>query len=175
MSVSLINGHIDDDVQMTDNEMIERLNKGEGFDYDDIIDLINRQKAEIERSQNIIKVADKTIELQSAEISAKRNLLEEAEAEIERLEQEKGRFEADVEMFTDIGKMYSELKAEAIKEFAERLKAKFSCLEYVIKTSRKTMPVERVKAEVDAVLQNGCPNVIDKILKEMVGDTPCEQ
>lgn len=42
-------------------------------------------------------------------------------AEIERLEQEKGQFEADVEMFTDIGKMYSELKAEAIKEFAERL------------------------------------------------------
>lgn len=99
----------------------------------------------------------------------------EAKAEIERLEQEKGRFEADVEMFTDIGKMYSELKSEAFKEFAERLKAKFSCLEYVIKTSRKTMPVERVKAEVDVVLQNGCPNIIDKTLKEVIGDTPCEQ
>lgn len=94
----------------------------------------------------------------------------EAKAEIERLEQEKGRFEADVEMFTDIGKMYSELKSEAVKEFAERLKAKFSCMEYVIKTSRKTMPVERVKAEVDAVLQNGCLNIIDKILKEVTGD-----
>lgn len=55
MNVSLIDGHIDDDTpEMTDNEMIERLNKGEGFDYDDIIDLINRQKAEIERLDDAV-------------------------------------------------------------------------------------------------------------------------
>ena len=61
-------------------------------------------------------------------------------------------------------------RAEVVKEFAERLKEKFACLEYVIQTNRKTLPIERVKAEVDAVLQNGCSNVVDKILKEMVGE-----
>ena len=50
------------------------------------------------------------------------DLINRQKSEIERLEQEKGQFEADVEMFTDIGKMYSELKAEAVKEFAELLK-----------------------------------------------------
>ncbi len=66
MSVSLIDGHIDDDVQMTDNEIIKALehcergycyrcpaNKFGGGCTDKAkrlaIDLINRQKAEIER------------------------------------------------------------------------------------------------------------------------------
>lgn len=34
------------------------------------------------------------------------------------------RQKAEIEWFADIGKMYSEIRAEAIKEFAERLKAK---------------------------------------------------
>jgi hypothetical protein len=108
MSVSLIDGHIDDDV-MTDEQIIKALECCSGNTMDDCedcprccddvlstpecmcklmrdaLDLINRQKAENERSQNIIKVADKTIELQSAEISAERNLLEEAESELARL------------------------------------------------------------------------------------------
>ena len=50
------------------------------------------------------------------------DLINRQKAEIERLEEAIGQREADIEMFTDIGKMYSELKAEAIKEFAERLK-----------------------------------------------------
>ena len=35
---------------------------------EDALDLINRQKAEIEKCENIIRFADKTIEKQSAEI-----------------------------------------------------------------------------------------------------------
>ena len=42
------------------------------------------------------------------------NLITRQKAEIERLK-------ATVDSFTDIGKLYSEIKAEAIKEFAERL------------------------------------------------------
>ena len=73
---------------MTDSELIKALeNKVQGSDYAcfedyEILDLINRQKAEIERLQ---KVNDS---------------------------------------FTDIGKLYSEIKVEAIKDFAERLKEK---------------------------------------------------
>lgn len=43
------------------------------------------------------------------------DLFDRQKAEIERLNKE-------VETFADIGKMYSEIKAEAVKEFAERLK-----------------------------------------------------
>ena len=50
------------------------------------------------------------------------DLINRQKAEVERLEEDKEQLKADIEMFTDIGKMYSELKAEAIKEFAERLK-----------------------------------------------------
>ena len=41
------------------------------------------------------------------------------------------RQKAEIERFADIGKMYSEIKAEAIKEFAERVKEKSSKLEMV--------------------------------------------
>lgn len=45
------------------------------------------------------------------------NLINRQKAEIERLQKEQNRF-------ADIGKMYSEIKSEARKEFAERLKSK---------------------------------------------------
>ena len=89
---------------------------------------------------------------------------------IEENNRQKAEIEALIAGQETLQRYISTAKAEAVKEFAERLKAKFSCMEYVIKTSRKTMPVERVKAEVDAVLQNGCLNIIDKILKEVTGD-----
>ena len=105
-------------------------------------------------AQDIIRQQQETINSQKAEIERLERNLEEAFAEIEELRT---------------------LQTDLVNEFVKKLKAKFICMEYVIKTSRKTMPVERVKAEVDAVLQNGCPNVIDKILKEVIGDTQCEQ
>ena len=64
------------------------------------LDLINRQKAEIKKCENIIRLADKTIEKQSAEIK--------------RLEQENFDRSLTVETW----------KCEAVKEFAERLKEK---------------------------------------------------
>lgn len=83
------------------------------------------------------------------------------------------RKESNIEGLTNavkyLNEQLSSAKAEAVKEFAERLKEKFACLEYVVQTNRKTLPIERVKAEVDDVLQNGCSNVVDKILKETVG------
>ena len=41
------------------------------------------------------------------------------------------RQKAEIEWFADIGKMYSEIRAEAIKEFAERLKAEMSFGRYI--------------------------------------------
>lgn len=73
-------------------------------------------------------------------------LINNLKAENERLEEEKEQLKADIEMFTDIGKMYSELKADAIKEFAERLKKELSFGHYIQ------------------------PDQIDNLVKEMVGD-----
>ena len=84
------------------------------------------------------------------------DLINRQKAEIERLEQEKGQFEADVEMFTDIGKMYSELKAEAVKEFAEKLKEYVES--YDVTTGYRVTIVQAVEEET-----------IDNLVKEMVG------
>lgn len=109
----------------------------------DALDLINRQKAENEKNENIIRIADKTIETQQTEIERLTNKLEqqeemmanlgvelttmrsaansyklhykEAQAEIESLKHRK----------TELQIRNQELqheKSEAIKEFAERLK-----------------------------------------------------
>ena len=78
------------------------------------------------------------------------DLINRQKAEIVRLEEEKEQLKADFEMFTDIGKMYSEVKADAIKEFANELKAQFEHLMYVTG--------DEVKSR------------IDNLVKEMVGE-----
>ena len=68
------------------------------------------------------------------------NLINRQQAEIERLKKENHRF-------ADIGKMYSEIKSETCKEFAERLKPKLFC----------------GHPEMDACIRG----TIDNLLKEM--------
>jgi hypothetical protein len=70
------------------------------------------------------------------------SLINRQKAEIERLQKVN-------DSFTDIGKLYSEIKAEAIKEFAERLK---NSADYCTGT-----------IEFDT-------EDIDNLVKEMVGD-----
>lgn len=67
-------------------------------------------KAEIESVTRQAAMWHREAELNAAELI-------KSQAEIERLREES-------KSFADIGKMYSEIKAEAIKEFAERLKSK---------------------------------------------------
>lgn len=82
------------------------------------------------------------------------------------------KLEADVERLKNLLDKKCDIcierkETKTVEEFVERLKEKFSHMEYTIKANRKTIPVERVKAEVDAVLQNGCAIIIDKVLKEL--------
>ena len=76
------------------------------------------------------------------------DLINRQQAEIERLQTENNQF-------ADIGKLYSEIKTEAIKEFAERLK------ENLIEESYDDVQFFKVVGESD----------IDNLVKEMVGDT----
>lgn len=67
-----------------------------------ILDLINRQQADIEKNENIIRLADKTIET--------------ANAEIERL-----KTNLNIELENYATEYDNKIKAEAYREFAERL------------------------------------------------------
>lgn len=142
---------------MTDNEIIKALEycQSETTENCNKCPLVFKGACQ----QECLRKAFDLINRQQAEIEKQRIMLEAIEDAVNPLPFE-----------TDYDKSIKQAKSEAIKEFAERLKAKFADIEYVIKTHRKTLPVERVKAEVDAVLQNGCSNIIDKVLKEMEGE-----
>ena len=101
---------------MTDNEIIKfiehAINSAKGEDgfkeiywekLEYILDLINRQKAIIEKSEKVEHFADKTIET--------------ANAEIERLEKELMKCKLEKEM---LYQTVEEIKFEAIKEFVEK-------------------------------------------------------
>lgn len=103
-------------------------------------DLINRLQAENEKNENIIRLADKTIET--------------ANAEIERLK--KG-IAVDIEGYAS--EYDNRIKAKSYKEFAER-----------IKMSIKANVVETLCNDVKGVYNaEHVLDDIDNLLKEMVG------
>ena len=102
------------------------------------------------------------------------DLINRQQAEIERLQNESiGNCELAISMRNDnnlkgdCSYCIDKAKAEAIKEFAEKLNEQFKVLTYEPKTQRKTLPVVVVKQKVDGILQNGCPHIVNKVLKEM--------
>lgn len=138
---------------------------------DSALDLISRQKAEIEELYS-----DKII-AETHEKAAKDLFVdcvkqrEEAKAEIERLKRGVT-FTFTIEDFnsikeTVISRLDNEIKAEAIKEFAERLKSKLDNLEFRTKTHRKTVPTKFCDDNVNWVLHECVPSDIDNLVKEM--------
>ena len=118
---------------MTDNEIIKAWEK--------VYNLVT--------NENYTQVVSVTaLREMGAHIKATLDLINRQKAEIERLQKEN-------DHFADIGKLYSEIKAEAIKEFAERLKqkARFCLLDF----NKITDTNEGVQA-------------IDNRVKEMVGE-----
>ena len=103
------------------------------------LDLINRQQAEIEKHKNNCKncgaktrtcienlqnnITEKQAEIENLKIANEHlaTFNVEAQAEIERLQI---RLRKERHQFEDVSKMYSGIRAEAIKEFTERLKEK---------------------------------------------------
>lgn len=75
----------------------------------------------------------------------------------ETLYREDYRKQKENNQFADIGKMYSEIKSEAIKDFAERLKTK--------------VDIDLCEAiECSDYLHDDLPKIIDDFVKEMVGE-----
>ena len=147
---------------MTDDEIIKYLeqaidkyNKNEIF-VDNIrldklsLDLIKRQKAEIEKyKDNCEKCGAKTREC----IESLHNIIAEQQAEIKELNTIRSRWIYDSGTLTEISdELYQKIKAKAVKEFAERLKAR------IIE--------DFLKYNTDTTI-----GYIDNLVKEIVGNT----
>lgn len=89
------------------------------------------------------------------------DIINRLQAEIERLKGWQDLLKAE---------KHSLIKAEAIKEFAERLKEHIEDLEYKANTPRKTVSVQTLYDQINWVLNEVIPNTIDGALKEMVGE-----
>ena len=109
--------------------------------YKEILALINRQQAEIE------KLNVELVGMRGACNSYKMHY-DNAQAEIERLNI---RLRKEQHQFADIGKMYSEIRTEAIKEFAERL-------------------TDRLKGNGGLYSVTTMNTYIDNLVKEMVSE-----
>ena len=156
MSVSLIDGHIDDDApRMTDNEIIKALeccaeigeNDCQSCPYfndvscrcrnyenlKDALDLINRQKAEIERLQNDLSTWKDIAHRETSYVSI--------------------------------------AKAEAVKEFAERLNKEAENVGIDTEGDFLYSDSDNTAFEIYNTVAEWCNEVANTILKEMVGDT----
>ena len=151
-------------------------------------EFINRQQAEIEEMHKRVMRLDSEREEWSRSATAEKLKNIELQLEIEQLKKDKdglavalanavGRnvgFKEDIErlqtennQFADIGKMYSEIRAEAIKEFAERLQEKADDIGIDEDGFLFT-----ISAEWKTWFRVGdwCEEIIDNLVKEMVGD-----
>ena len=90
----------------------------------DAHDLINHLQAENEKNENIIRLADKTIETANAEIERLQNILMcfmGALGKVRKVDDIDGI--SLIPLMSELNKQYrAELKAQAYKEFADRLK-----------------------------------------------------
>lgn len=129
------------DNKLTDEEIIKRLEQcvkrgNRNYDTDIVLDLINRQKSEIERLKTENKIYIQANQVIGYQRDQRDKEIDELQKQIDGLDVRENK-----------------IKAEAYKEFAERLKdAAISCLVggkyYKVLTTRR----------------------IDIFLKEMVGD-----
>ena len=127
----------------------------------DAVKVINRLQAENKRLKGI-KTTDWLVKGIPKEQLVKEQI-QALKGEIEYLEAENERLQATIDSFTDIGKLYSEIKAEAYKEFVERLIEKLKISELQL--------CEINERTVTLMLNiNEIKIYSDNLLKELVGD-----
>ena len=107
------------------------------------IDLINRQKSEIER----LKECPKCVYEYDGEVT-----------------------EYCVQGACHNFKTVEQIKSEAYKEFAEKAKKEFLNLQYNAKTDRKNVKIEELKEQMDWLLHTVAIETVENLLKEMVGE-----
>ena len=114
------------------------------------LDRINRQKEKIKEFDGKIVIQQGMIDYQKVEI--------------ERMEKELTEYKLRLKMSECT---VDEIKSEAIKDFAKRLKSKLNDLEFRTKTHRKTVPTKFCDDNANWVMHECVPEEIDKLVKEM--------
>ena len=115
-----------------------------------VIALFNRQKEKIKEFDGKIVIQQGMIDYQKAEI--------------ERMEKELTEYKLRLKMSECT---VDEIKSEAIKDFAKRLKSKLNDLEFRTKTHRKTVPTKFCDDNANWVMHECVPEEIDNLVKEM--------
>jgi Tfp pilus assembly protein PilO len=97
------------------------------------------------------------------------DLINRKQAEIERLKEEKLQVVIPLKNCGNsfMVKDAKTIRAEAIKEFAERLNAQFSDMENQLPSDRKIIRINEVKSLMDWILHDITRKVIEKVAKEM--------
>lgn len=72
--------------------------------------------------------------------------------------------------FEDLQSYISKQKAEAVREFSEKLKARFAKLEYKTDTHRKTCSINRLDTTVNWVISEVTAAEIDSLVNELYGN-----
>lgn len=104
----------------------------------------------------LTEAARNLINRQKAEIAALTSAVDNSTKEFLKLHDTYQDQKAEIERFADIGKMYSEIKAEAIKEFAERLKSELEAMQRVSDGKVVfSVSVERIESVVKERLEGG--------------------
>ena len=137
------------DKKFTDEEIIKRLEQcvkrgNRNYDTDIVLDLINRQKSEIERLQ-------KEVNLVSILFQDVQERAEEYKLKIENLQNVISNQPIEIS-----AKIEEQIKAEAYKEFAERLKKRQELFNYL---------------GFDKIEKCAVEAVIDNLLEEMIEET----
>ncbi len=145
------------DKKFTDEEIIKRLERcvkrgNRNYDTDIVLDLINRQKAEIERLKTENKIYIESNRVIGYQRDQRDKEIDELQKQIDGLDVRENK-----------------IKAEAYKEFAEKAKEEFLNLRYNAKTDRKTVKIEELKEQMDWLLHKVAIETVENLLKEMVG------
>ena len=146
--------------------------------YAELEETVNRQKAEIERLQKELEEAAVTIHDAAKRYSEYKKLIQCQKEEIERLQSILLKFVREINIFenkhnidtsdfslipileNEKNSIVKQIKSEAIKEFAERLKERSFSISIFLFDSINKPCIEAVKV-----------NDIDNLVKEMAGDT----
>lgn len=149
----------------TDEEILKALECC-SCDNSECLQCDNKELCKIERDE----LAVKTLDL----INSKVEEIDRLKAEIERIQKarlKQAQFLAEqkAQKYELMNKL-SQAKAEASKEFAEKLKEEFLNLQYNAKTNRKTVKIEELKEQMDWLLHTVAIETLDNLLKETIGE-----
>ena len=134
------------------------------YKLENALDLINRQKAEIENLKLELKAMRGAANSYKMALEKDQKVIERQEAKIKDKQSE---IDCMKYKFAVLKEKIKNQKSEAIKEFAERLKSKLDDLEFRTKTHRKTVPTKFCDDNANWVLHECVPEEIDKLIKEM--------